>query len=237
MRVRESVRIRSIRLIVRPSAQLEVVVPRGTDDQRIYDALESERDWLIHKRAVARAAAARPQLGLEQPGLVRFAGEVLPVDRRPGGRPRAELRDGQVLLSGSRETATAALERWFRRQARRLVLEVIEREAGRLEVECTSVGIRDSRTRWGSCSSSGHLSFSWRLALAPSEVLEYVVVHELLHLREHNHSNAFWRLLDEARPDWRRQARWLREHGHELHDYDLSAALGSRGTDDVEWDR
>lgn len=73
----------------------------------------------------------------------------------------------------------------------------------------------------------GNLSFSWRLLVAPADVLEYVVVDELCHLRERNHSRTFWRLLDAARPGWQKQARWLREHGQELHDYQPSAVFRS----------
>jgi len=82
-----------------------------------------------------------------------------------------------------------------------------------------SVAIRDPRTRWGSCSRRGNLSFSWRLLLAPADVLHYVVVHELCHLREPSHQKAFWRLLGSVQPGWQRELRWLREHGQELHDY------------------
>ena len=88
-----------------------------------------------------------------------------------------------------------------------------------------SLSVRDPKTRWGSCSGRGNLSFSWRLLLAPEQVLEYVVVHELLHLREHNHSKRFWRLVEAAYPGWQEQARWLREHGQELLDYNAAAAL------------
>ena len=121
------------------------------------------------------------------------------------------------MVSGS--DPTGAIDRWYRREARRLVEAAVAREAARLGVECERIAVRDQRTRWGSCSTRGTLSFSWRLALAPPEVLEYVVVHELLHLREHNHSRAFWALLDEHRPGWRGQAAWLREHGEELQAY------------------
>ncbi|HLE99706.1 MAG TPA: M48 family metallopeptidase [Gaiellaceae bacterium] len=80
-------------------------------------------------------------------------------------------------------------------------------------------------TRWGSCSHRGNLSFSWRLLLAPDEVLEYVVVHELCHIREPSHQKPFWRLLESVRPGWQGRARWLREHGQELRDYRPAAAL------------
>jgi predicted metal-dependent hydrolase len=89
-------------------------------------------------------------------------------------------------------------------------------ESARLGVSFQRIRVAGQRTRWGSCSSRGTLSFNWRLALAPPEVLDYVVVHEVCHLREPNHSRRFWRLLEEVRPTYREQLAWLREHGPEL---------------------
>ena len=103
-----------------------------------------------------------------------------------------------------------------RRAARELVTMVLDDEAPAIGVEYRQVQIRDQRTRWGSCSSSGTLSFNWRLALAPFEVLDYIVVHELCHLREPNHSPRFWRLVASRRPAWRRHDAWLVRHGAEL---------------------
>jgi predicted metal-dependent hydrolase len=99
---------------------------------------------------------------------------------------------------------------------RELVRMLVEEEAPELDVEYERIQIRDQRTRWGSCSTRGTLSFNWRLVLAPFEVLDYVVVHELCHLREPNHSRRFWRLVESRRPDWRVQRDWLHEHGPEL---------------------
>jgi hypothetical protein len=103
-----------------------------------------------------------------------------------------------------------------RRHVRAAAAAIAEREAPLLRVEFARIRIAGQRTRWGSCSSRGTLSFNWRLALAPPEVLDYVVVHELCHLREANHSPRFWALVDAARPDWRVQRAWLREFGAEL---------------------
>jgi predicted metal-dependent hydrolase len=103
-----------------------------------------------------------------------------------------------------------------RRTARELVSMIVEEEAAALGVSYRRIEIRDQRTRWGSCSALGTLSFNWRLVLAPFEVLDYVVVHELCHLRQPNHSPQFWQLVAARRPQWRSQRDWLRDHGAEL---------------------
>ena len=103
-----------------------------------------------------------------------------------------------------------------RRAARELVTMLCDEEADALGVRWSSIVIRDQRSRWGSCSTRGTLSFNWRLVLAPFEVLDYVVVHELCHLREPKHSRRFWRLVESSRPGWRAQRDWLHEHGPEL---------------------
>jgi hypothetical protein len=110
----------------------------------------------------------------------------------------------------------AVCEQDARRAARELVRMVADDEAAELGVSFLRIEVRDQRTRWGSCSPRGTLSFNWRLVLAPFAVLDYVVVHELCHLREPNHSARFWRLVESRRPAWRDQRAWLREHGPEL---------------------
>jgi predicted metal-dependent hydrolase len=78
------------------------------------------------------------------------------------------------------------------------------------------VKITSARTRWGSCSPDGTLNFTWRLVMAPLDVIDYVVVHELVHLRVKNHSRKFWKAVEEIMPGWRLQRKWLREHGEKL---------------------
>jgi hypothetical protein len=103
-----------------------------------------------------------------------------------------------------------------RRAVRELVAMLIDEEAPELGVAPKRIQIRDQRSRWGSCSTTGTLSFNWRLVLAPFDVLDYVVVHELCHMREPNHSGKFWQLVEARRPNWRAQRDWLDEHGGEL---------------------
>jgi predicted metal-dependent hydrolase len=240
VRVRESQRARTLRVIVGPRRPLEAIVPRGLGDRALDRFLAEKRGWIAKKLADSRAIADRaPQLGLGRRGVVWLDLEPIEVvaietTAFDGGPLHARLEAGQLVvgnLSFSRGTdaAIAAIERWYRRQARSAIGEAVEREAARLRLRFGSLAIRDQRTRWGSCSRRGNLSFSWRLVIAPREVLDYVVVHELCHLREPNHSKAFWRVLEAARLGWQEHSRWLREHGHELHDYSVSAALESGG--------
>ena len=123
-------------------------------------------------------------------------------------------RRRQVPRLGLEQLAVS--ESAARVRARRLVSAIAEEEAEQLRVAYQRIRIGGQRTLWGSCSPSGTLSFNWRLALAPVEVLDYVVVHELCHLRIPNHSQSFWALVEGRRPHWREQRYWLREHGPEL---------------------
>jgi predicted metal-dependent hydrolase len=172
---------------VHPTRVVEVVVPPRTSRRAIERLVEEHREWVER-----RLAKLEPVLGLDRPGVVWLGGEAVPAP------------------------AEVDLVRWYRREARRRIGAVAAWECGRLRLRPRSLAIRDQRTRWGSCSSRGALSFNWRLVVAPSPVLRYVVVHELCHLREANHSAAFWSLVADALPGFAGERAWLRRHGHEL---------------------
>jgi hypothetical protein len=103
-----------------------------------------------------------------------------------------------------------------RREARARISLIAQSEAAALGVTYSRLTMRNQRSRWGSCSSRGALSFNWRLVLAPHDVLDYVVVHEVCHLVELNHGTGFWRLVEQRRPGYRDPKRWLDEHGWEI---------------------
>jgi predicted metal-dependent hydrolase len=148
--------------------------------------------------------------------------EVVLPPRSPRGTAERLLREYGPWIDRQLERLAPRLElrrltaAEGRAEARDRLTEACAREAARLGLRYARIRIADQRTRWGSCSRRGTLSFSWRLVLAPPPVLDYVAVHELCHLAEPSHSPRFWALVERARPTYRAERRWLHDHGHEL---------------------
>lgn len=170
--------------------------------------------------SVAEQAEASA-MDLGRPGVVWLDATPVPVSLTGAERAVARLLPAPELQVGGRrrKDAAGAIERWYRREARERIGVVTTVEADRLELEPGRITIRDQKTRWGSCSTSGTLSFNWRLVVGPEHALRYVVIHELIHIRHHNHSRTFWAALTEALPDWKRSAGWLRANERQLTAY------------------
>jgi predicted metal-dependent hydrolase len=113
------------------------------------------------------------------------------------------------------------LERFIKARARDVITKLAEADSAAIGTPFHKLSLRDPRSRWGSCSSDGNLMFSWRLMLAPPEVLRYVVAHEVAHLRQMNHSKAFWAEVAGLMPAYEAPRRWLRQNGGQLHRYDF----------------
>ena len=232
--LRRSPRARRLRLTVDARRGLIVTVPGGRrTDPRVLQALGPfvrEREaWIRrHLAAVDRARDAAAARGpLADGSAIPFHGDphrirvVQAAPRRRSSVARVGADDGDELVvtlaARDADRLAGVLEAWLRARARRAIERAAARHAAALGVMPAAVTIRDQRTRWGSASRSGRLSFSWRLVLAPPEALETVVVHELAHLRVFGHGPAFWELVGTRVPDHRRWRRWLRDHSADLH--------------------
>ncbi len=218
-RVRRSERARHARIVVDADG-VEVVVPRRMALRAVEPFVAEKGPWIERTlRRLADAEREQPRARLEHGGGVPFMGEWLPLNVRvEPGRARARVvRSGQVLTvrlpSGGEDAIREALERWYRRSARDLIAPRLDAACERAGRSYASLQIRGQRTRWASCSTSGAMSFNWRLLLAPAEVLDYVVEHEVAHLEVHDHSPRFWDLLQHRCPRAREHERWLRNHG------------------------
>ncbi len=214
--------------MIQPGGALEVVAPHAAPLARVEAALREHEAWIGRTRArLAQVAPVAPQEPLAEGRLLPCAGRALRLSLRSGapeGRFRIQLGDDTLTVTlpprddaAEVETlARAALERWYRRQAHTVIAERLAHWNTSYGFTWTRVAIKEQKTRWGSCSRRGALNFNWRLLLAPLPALDYVVIHELCHLREPNHGPAFWTLVAQACPDYRAWRLWLRQHGHEL---------------------
>jgi predicted metal-dependent hydrolase len=212
--LRRSPRARRVRVSVESDGAVLVTVPRRAPVHAADEAVRELAPWIERRRrALARAAAEMART----PGTVPYlGGELVLVPQ--AGRTRAHRRGDALLVPAETITrgAVEALERWYRRAARAEIAPRLDAAVARAGTSYTGLTIRSQRTRWASCSSTGAMSFNWRLLLAPEAVLDYVIEHEVCHLEVMDHSPRFWRLLESRVPDWREHARWLRRYGSTL---------------------
>jgi len=137
-------------------------------------------------------------------------GRTVKIDKTSGPTPL-------LLIPGPRESFRDKTRGFFRAAARTDFAERVAVHAETLKVKPRSIAIKDTRSRWGSCSSEGRLNFSWRLVCAPPFALDYVAAHEVAHIKEMNHSDRFWKQVERCFPDWREARAWLHERGGALH--------------------
>jgi predicted metal-dependent hydrolase len=210
--VRRSDRARRVRVTVDPARGVEVVLPRRTPEREAAAAIRELRPWI--ERRVAELDRVRAALAARG-DTVPYLDEPLRLIAQPG-RKRVHRRGGELLVPIPPAERRLALERWYRRAAQAEIAPRLDRATAELGRPYSRLTIRGQRTRWASCSPTGAMSFNWRLLLAPTAVLDYVVWHEACHLEVMDHSQRFWSLLGRWCPDYRDHARWLRRNGPTL---------------------
>jgi len=213
--VRRSARARRITLrIDDTTGSVVLTLPKRVSLSEGLAFADEKQRWIER-----RLDSLPPRVTFEPNAQIPVLGRKCRVAWTPGA-PRAARLDGAVIrVGGERGLVGRRLETWLKRHAR-------EEIGGRVEVMCRTirarfgrVSIRDTRSRWGSASVDGNLSFSWRLVMAPEWVLDYVVAHEVAHLKHMNHGPKFWAVVDKLVDDPERAKRWLRAHGSGLHRY------------------
>lgn len=216
IKVRLEVNAKARRLIIRLDERRREAVAVAPSSRQIEAAaaFAAERvDWissrLQHLPEITR---------FEDGEIFQYRGEDCEISLEGEGRiARIHLGDPRILsVPGDPETTPSRVVRFLKKQAKADLTRAVTRHCEILKVSAKGVSVKDTRSRWGSCTVDGQLAFSWRLIMAPPEVLNYVAAHECAHLREMNHSAKFWAHVARCCPDWQRQRAWLRLHGTEL---------------------
>jgi predicted metal-dependent hydrolase len=184
--------------------------PLFVSERRLYQFIEEHHKWL------SRVHAEQPPLRMIHPGDVfQFFGDTYKI-QKDKLRPKGVHKDGQAIWVGQSIKDSKAIELFLRKQAKLFFESTAADYAHKLQVTFDKVSVRDTKTRWGSCSSSKTLSFSWRLGFAPVEVAKYVAAHEVSHLIEMNHSPSFWALVKKICPTYKDHKKWLKTKGQSL---------------------
>jgi predicted metal-dependent hydrolase len=208
--------------VSRTERSVVLTVPRNSDLREVDRFLARSVDWVRERlEGVLEAAPFESGVRLPLRGVeheIHFAGPRV-------GRPVVEEAPGlgqrppRLVVSGEIEHAPRRLKDWLMAEALRDLDARVTHHAGQLGLRARRITLRDQKSRWGSCSSAGQLSFSWRLILAPPIVLDYVAAHEVAHLAEMNHGPRFWRLVEKTMPNLEEAKLWLRRHGLDLYRY------------------
>ena len=191
---------------------LLVTVPVGVTDDYVLNWLKTQEQWIL------RRLQNRPARVLFVDGqIIPFQGHNVMIRHQQKLRGIVCIDGDALLVAGRLEHLSRRLTDWLKKQARQTIIECVAKKSEILGLNFGRITVRDTRSRWGSCSSSGNLSFCWRLILAPDYVLDYVVAHEVAHLQEHNHSAKFWAVTDQLTNHKEQAKRWLKNHGESLH--------------------
>jgi predicted metal-dependent hydrolase len=221
--IQESRTARKCRIRVSPAGVL-VVLPRGEDESRAEAFLRDNASWVLGQVAFQdRVGSVRSQVATVQPESLLLRGRELRLEIvKEQTRRRFALIDEQGqcarvrLPDNGQVNVEKALEAWLRRQARQDILARLAERTGQMKVKPGHVYVMGQRTKWGNCSRMGNLSFNWRLVMAPPEVLDYIVVHELAHLLEPSHSARFWLIVRSHCAEFEQHRRWLRDNQERL---------------------
>lgn len=212
--VRRSDRARRIGLTIDPMGGVELVVPRRVAMADADRFLESEAEWVL-----ARLAAMPPRVPFAHGAVIPVLGRERRIVHLPLFPPEVRDEGEEFVVGGPRDDIAATVTAWLTALARDVLGEEARAKAATLDLPVAGVTVRDQRTRWGSCSVRGRLSLSWRLVLAPPDVRDYVVSHEVAHLKELNHGPNFWALVEWLCPGHARPRRWLRDNAKILQRY------------------
>jgi predicted metal-dependent hydrolase len=206
---------KTLALIVENDGTLTVRAPLRMKEADIWHFIEAKSDWIKRKQAGVQKEAELLHQYVDGETFL-YLGKEVPLRIVQSRKPALDMDRFFKLMRSAQPQAESLFEAWYKKQARAVLTERVEFFAREHGFKVKKLRISSARTRWGSCSTKGTLSFTWRLVMAPLDVIDYVVVHELCHLKELNHSKGFWSQVEAILPDYKVRRKWLKKNGNFL---------------------
>jgi predicted metal-dependent hydrolase len=203
---------KSVGIQVLVDGTVKVSIPYFLPKFHVNKILKEKEEWI--KNARLQMLSRQGKKVVE--GSHLYLGKQYPLAIRPGQKELIEVSDKLYIASFNEKFLTKYLTSWYKQQARKVIVERVNHYAAIAGLKFRSIAITTAETRWGSCSSNKTLNFNWKLIMAPIEVIDYVVTHELAHLTELNHSRDFWETVRKMYPLYREYRTWLKRNGHTL---------------------
>ncbi len=231
---------KTLEIQIKPNGRVRILSPKNASKEWIEKVIDQKRSWIIDAlKRIENNEVTAPKL-ISGERVLAFGNEVeLSIGEKHsliGMTQHSEIQNKKIQmgaapvelveeylivntfdkLSRDKTHVKGLLIDWYQKQTYQLVENYVKKWSEVLKVYPKLVRIKDQKKRWGSCSSKGNLNFNWRLSMAPQNVLEYVVVHELCHFHHMNHSKAFWDLVESQLPNYKEDKEWLKENGAKL---------------------
>lgn len=207
---------RTIALIVERDGSLTVRAPRRAAVVDIQSFILEKQEWIIRTRERFTSLVEVPKREYKDGDKFLFLGSTYGLTLVKPQRPALKFENGFTLGSTIQSSGERYFTQWYKEQAYKVIADRVRVFSDQYGFVPKQVKISSARTRWGSCSPDGTLNFTWRLVMAPLDVIDYVVVHELAHLRVKDHSRRFWREVEKIMPEYKDRRKWLRVHGETL---------------------
>ncbi|OGU16329.1 MAG: hypothetical protein A2X61_05190 [Ignavibacteria bacterium GWB2_35_12] len=205
-------------IVIENDASVTVRVPKRVSKREIFDFVKSKRDWIDEKQREAslKARQARAKRFVEGE-MFLYLGKLYPLVITDETSYALRFSKGNFILHSKCQLgAKNIFIKWYKRIALKYITQRIDYYSNLMSIRYRNIRINNAQSRWGSCGLKGTINFTWRLILAPPYVVDYVVVHELAHLKELNHSPRFWSIVKSIYPDFLIARKWLSDNGHIL---------------------
>jgi len=218
---------KSVQLKIVSSTHLEIAAPNAFPKASIEKILHEKASWIIKKIVHLKVVAANPlNKSITGGATILYLGHphtlVLHTDKE---KPMISVQDYKIFIQvpiiNTEQTSCfleSLLKQWYRQQAQQLLVATTSLWSAKIAVQPQRITIKEQKTRWGSCSSKGNINYNWRIVMAPPEVIDYLVIHELCHLRVPNHSLLFWQEVARFSPNFKQHRAWLKTNGTILMD-------------------